>query len=608
MRQGLPALLLALSPCFIPLTVSATGTTGIVSVQHADETLKTKQTEMDASAKQVADKKAEIKQAQDEQNRLEKLSVLLGKKLNKTKRALDRDYDRIAEEPDFDIRPSQGAYQSAWADVKNNQKTRLESEQEIQELYAELSLFEADQKRLNSELEKLAEQKVRSRVERLRSELNEQDELKVSFTNVCQDNMTIAQCASQTKNLALQKVVGKFQNNLIAKTTEQSLVKQNLDNVSLNIHVIGQSVSKDGFADESRYQTILDVSMEARPAKNIPCKLLNVESRYCFDESSEQTESQQKEVQWVTLTVRSNQYEDKVAIDSVNYGSTPLDIMLPIGNHMVTIEKEGYRSFHQELSISSDQTLRAVLREKENVPHSGRKFADALKNKSKAPEMVVIGSGQYLIGENSAKQVNINKAYAISATPITVAEFETFVNFTSYQTDAELKNICTTVEESQIVPISESYWRNPGFKQEANSPAVCISMTDAIAYTKWLSKQTGFKYRLPSETEWEIAAQAGSQTAYWWGDSFGAGQANTGWGGTKWSNRSTSPVKTFAPNNFGLYDVAGNVWEWTNDARGVTKGGSWSFSPNQATGYSRLYIAPNTSANYVGFRILRQLQ
>jgi len=608
MRQCLPALLLALSSCFISFTVSAIATTETVSVQQADDTLQAKKTEMDASAKQVAEQKTAIKRAQDEQHRLEKQSAQLGIKLTQTKKALDRDYDRIAEEPDFDIRPSQSAYQSAWADVKNNQKLRLDSEQKIQELYANLSLFEVDQKRLHSELDKFSEQKIRSRVARLRNELTQRDELKVSFTNVCQESMIIAQCAEQTKNLALQKAVGKFQNNLISKTTEQGLIKQHLINVSLNIHVIGQKVSKDGFTEENRYQSILNVNMEARPAKNIPCKLLDVESRYCFDESTEQAESQQKEVQWVTLTVRSNQYEDRVAIDNVDYGSTPLDIMLPVGNHMVTIGKEGYRSFHQELNVSADQTLRAVLREKENVPHSGRTFADALKNRAKAPEMVVIGPGQYLVGENNARQVNINKAYAISATPITVAEFETFINYTNYQTDAELKNICTTVEESQIVPVTESFWRNPGFRQEANSPAVCISLTDALAYTNWLSKQTGFHYRLPSESEWEIAAQAGSQSAYWWGDSFGAGQANTGWGGTRWSNISTSPVKTFAPNNFGLYDVVGNVWEWTNDARGITKGGAWSFSPNQATGFSRLYIAPNTAANYVGFRILRQLQ
>lgn len=577
-----------------------------MTVQQADETLRTKKTEMDASAKQVAEQKAKIQQAQNEQARLESESTQLNLKLEKARNTLDQDYARITNEPDFDIRPSQGAYQSAWADVKNNQKMRLESEQKIQELYADLSLFETDQKRLNTELNRIHELKVRARVERLRMEITQKKELKVSFTNRCQEEMTIAQCADQTKNLALQKAVGQFQLELADDTTESQLVKQHISEVSLNIHVLGQKATQDGFTADNRYQNILDVTMEARPAKNIPCKLLGVESHFCFEESIDESE-QQKEIQWVTLTIRSNQHDDKVTIDDVNYGSTPLDVMIPVGAHMITIEKEGYLSFNQELKVTGDHTLRANLREKENLPYSGRKFADALRNKSKAPEMVVIGSGQYLINENGATQVNIGKAYAISATPITVADFETFVNYTGYQTDAELVKICTTVEESQIIPVTNSYWRNPGFKQEANSPAVCISQTDAQAYTKWLSKETGFAYRLPTETEWEIAARAGSQSAYWWGDSFRAGQANTGWGGTAWSNLSTSPVKTFAPNGFGIYDAVGNVWEWTSNPKGVTRGGAWSFSPNQATAYSELYLAPNTSANYVGFRILRQL-
>ncbi|WP_375748908.1 SUMF1/EgtB/PvdO family nonheme iron enzyme [Vibrio sp. HN007] len=606
MRQGLHGLLLALAPCLItPGVLAADEPTTVVSIESA---LFSKQSEMDASSKRVAEKKAEVRAAQDEQSLLEKQAAHLDKKLEESKAALNRDYDRLVDEPQFDLRPSQGAYQDAWASVKQNQKERLEKEQSIQELYAELSLIEAEQKKLKSDVEALEEDRVRARVERLRAELESDMTLAVSFTNVCSDDMTLAACNDQTKNLGLQKAVNQFQNKLVEETTESKTVNRHLSSTTLNIHVVGQNVTKSGFYDGLRYQTIMDVTLEARPAKNVPCKLLNVESKYCFDQGEEPSDGvQQKEVQWITLTVRSNQYQDNVAIDGVNYGSTPVDIMLPVGSHMVTVEKEGYRSFHQELKINSDHNLRAVLREKDNLPHSGRVFADALANKTKAPEMVVIGSGQYLIGEHGSTQVNVNKAYAVSSTPITVGQFERFVNTTNYQTDAELKKICITVENSQIIPITDSYWRNPGFKQGSDSPAVCISKADATAYTRWLSRQTGYKYRLPSETEWEIASRAGTKTAYWWGNSFGAGQANTGWGGTKWSNVSTSPVRTFAPNSFGLYDMVGNIWEWTNDARGVTKGGAWSFSPNQASAHSRLFVAPNTSANYVGFRILREL-
>ncbi|PWI32624.1 hypothetical protein DI392_14500 [Vibrio albus] len=619
MRQGLPALLIALTPCLALAPSMAADTpvdktpqenisTPVETVQRIDDALFTQRTEMEKASRKVADKKASIRLAQENQNRLEKVAEQLDQKLAQAQKVLDRDYSRILNEPDFDIRPSQGAYQNAWADVKKNQQERLEAEQDLQEMYADLTQRETKLKHIKTELETLEQHKRRTRAERLRGELTQQKQLKVSFTNTCKPNMTLGQCREQTKNLAMQKAVGQFQDELISDTTESKLIKQHLGNTSLNIHVVGHNTSVSKFYDQNKHQTVLNMTLEARPAKNTPCKLLNIGSQYCFDEGTKSAEEgQQKEVQWVTLTIRSNQYKDLVSIDGVNYGNTPVDVMLPVGPHMVTVQKEGYRSFHQELKIDSDHTLRAILRETQNLPHSGKVFADALNSKAKAPEMVVIGAGEYLTREHAAKLVTVSDAYALSATPITVSQFEMFVNNTGYQTDAELQKLCTTVNDSQVIPVKDSYWRNPGFRQSSDSPAVCISQNDAKAYVKWLSRETGFNYRLPSEDEWEIGARAGTKTTYWWGNQFGTGNANTGWGGTKWSNVSTSPVKSFPANSFGLYDIAGNVWEWTSDARGVTKGGAWSFSPNQAAAESRLFLDPNTASNYVGFRILREL-
>ena len=179
--------------------------------------------------------------------------------------------------------------------------------------------------------------------------------------------------------------------------------------------------------------------------------MLNVESQYCFapGEYSANTEKQ-KEIAWVTLSIRSNQYSDKVSIDNVNYGSTPVEVMLPVGPHMITIEKEGYYSFNQELKITSDHTLRANLREKDNLLKPGHKFADSLKGDIKAPELVTLISGEYLIGEHASKQVFLDHAFAIGSTPVTVGQFETFVNQTTYQTDTELQKLCTAVAESEI--------------------------------------------------------------------------------------------------------------------------------------------------------------
>src|SRR5215469_11066692 len=120
-------------------------------------------------------------------------------------------------------------------------------------------------------------------------------------------------------------------------------------------------------------------------------------------------------------------------------------------------------------------------------------------------------------------------------------------------------------------------WRDPGFTQADDHPAVCVSWDDAIAYASWLSKKTGRNYRLPSEAEWEYAARAGDTAGRYFGDApicefanvrdrskkqlYSTGQffeCNSGFS-------NTSPVGSFPPNGFGLYDMLGNVWEWVED-------------------------------------------
>src|SRR5438874_738666 len=84
-------------------------------------------------------------------------------------------------------------------------------------------------------------------------------------------------------------------------------------------------------------------------------------------------------------------------------------------------------------------------------------------------------------------------------------------------------------------------------------PVINVSWEDAVAYAKWLSQQTGKRYRLPTEAEWEYAARVGTETAYWWGNEVGKNRANCdGYGGSQWDNKQTAPVGSFQPNPWGL--------------------------------------------------------
>ena len=119
---------------------------------------------------------------------------------------------------------------------------------------------------------------------------------------------------------------------------------------------------------------------------------------------------------------------------------------------------------------------------------------------------------------------------------------------------------------------SDTDWRAPGFAQDDDHPVIGVSWMDVQLYLRWLSEKTGQTYRLPSESEWEYACRAGTKTAFSFGDTIGTDQANYDGnyvynGGPRGEFRQgTTRVNAFQPNPWGLFDMHGNVWEWTQDA------------------------------------------
>jgi formylglycine-generating enzyme required for sulfatase activity len=203
---------------------------------------------------------------------------------------------------------------------------------------------------------------------------------------------------------------------------------------------------------------------------------------------------------------------------------------------------------------------------------------DSFQECADCPEMVLLPAGEFMMGspdneperyaqEGPQYKVKISRPFTLGKLKITRDQFETFVRETSYS----IADGCYTVEGGEVAERVGRSFRNPGFAQEGNHPAVCVNWYDATAYVDWLTRKTGKLYRLPSEAEWEYAARAGTTTPFWWGSSITPEQANYDGstvyaGGDKGENRhKTVAADSFKPNPWGLYQVHGNAFEWVGD-------------------------------------------
>jgi formylglycine-generating enzyme required for sulfatase activity len=160
-------------------------------------------------------------------------------------------------------------------------------------------------------------------------------------------------------------------------------------------------------------------------------------------------------------------------------------------------------------------------------------------------------------------------------------------------------------------------------------PVINVHWEDAKAYVAWLSTKTGKTYRLLTEAEYEYAARAGTQTTYPWGNDIGKNNANCRSCGSEWDGKKqTVPVGSFPANGFGLHDMVGNVWAWTEDCyhnsyngapvdgsawtsgdcvTRVDRGGSWYFTPQYLRSAIRNRNSPGNRSDGLGFRVGRTL-
>jgi len=234
------------------------------------------------------------------------------------------------------------------------------------------------------------------------------------------------------------------------------------------------------------------------------------------------------------------------------------------------------------------------------------------------PEMIVVPAGSFTMGsapdekgryatEGPQHAVTISKPFAVSKYQLTFTDWDA----------------CVAGGGCNAYRPNDQGWGR------GQRPAINVNWNDAQQYVAWLSKATGKVYRLLSEAEYEYATRAGTRTAYPWGEDIGRAMANCAKCGGVWDDKRTAPVGSFASNQFGLYDMVGNVWEWTEDcvhnnydnaptdglawimggdcSNRIVRGGSWDSSVVNLRSANRNWLASVFRTPDLGFRVARTL-
>jgi formylglycine-generating enzyme required for sulfatase activity len=277
------------------------------------------------------------------------------------------------------------------------------------------------------------------------------------------------------------------------------------------------------------------------------------------------------------------------------------------------------------------------------LPRQGEVFRDC----PICPLMKALPPGQFAQGaaesqadatpmEKPQHPVKISYPLGVGVYEITVGEFRDFAEATHH------KSAGCQMYDGTWQASSDLNWNNVGYTQTATHPVACVSWRDARQYAAWLSKKTGQRYRLPSDSEWEYAARAGSTTPRPWNTNLGgactdanvadqaAARQYPGWKVHPCSDGYvySSPVGSFEPNEFGLYDTLGNVFEWVQDcwhpdyhgapadgsawqtgdcSQRDMRGGSWFTAPTLVSASARNRFEDTYRSNSVGFRLVREI-
>ncbi|MFA7388660.1 MAG: formylglycine-generating enzyme family protein, partial [Thiohalobacteraceae bacterium] len=239
-----------------------------------------------------------------------------------------------------------------------------------------------------------------------------------------------------------------------------------------------------------------------------------------------------------------------------------------------------------------------------------RELYDTLGDGSRGPQLVEIPATTYAMGSGiGSLDADERPKHDVTLARFAVGKFE--ITFDEYDLFARVTG--------RALPDDKGRGRG-------NRPVVNVSWEEAAAYAQWLSEQTGARYRLPTEAEWEYAAGGGARSLYWWGNTLGEGRANCFNCGSEWDAELPAPVGSFPANPLGLHDTAGNVAEWVQDCyhsdynaapvdgsawvtvgctRRVARGGAFNSPANTLRITKRDQQLASMRVDNLGFRVVR---
>jgi len=315
------------------------------------------------------------------------------------------------------------------------------------------------------------------------------------------------------------------------------------------------------------------------------------------------------------------------------------------GNDPYSEEDDNLRNRAQEQITRLEEKRLAMAKPPARLQTQPTTGASSLKDPVTGMEFVFVKGGCYDMGDTFGDGEAVEKPvhnvcvsdFYMGKHEVKVGQFMKFVNDTSYKTEAEKGGGCYTYTGKVWGKDSTKNWRDPGFSQTDEHPVVCVSWNDSNAYIDWFNRKTGKTYRLPTEAEWEYAARSGGKNyKYSWGNGSPSGNIAdesgkrqfSGW--TIWQGYDdgyvfTAPEGQFKPNDIGLYDMSGNVWEWCQDrydksyysnsskdnpqgpssgSHRVLRGGSWFDIPGDVRAAGRLRGDPGYRDSSTGFRVV----